>query len=65
MVLMRVTDEDRSRPAPIKRCSQQPGSALGRVERSPGVKDDAVTLRVRDLDAAPADLLSAAMNREA
>lgn len=65
MVLMWMADEDGRRPAPIKRCRQQPGGPLGCVQRSSGVEDDAIAVRVSDLDAAPADLLSAAMNGEA
>jgi hypothetical protein len=65
MVLVWMADEDSSRATPIKRRRQQPGGALGRVERSPGIKDNAVTVRMRDLDAAPADLLCSAMDSEA
>jgi hypothetical protein len=60
MVLVWVADQDGSRPAPIERCRQQAGGALGRVERSPGIEDKAGAVRVRDLGAAPANLLCAA-----
>jgi hypothetical protein len=59
---MWMTNQDGSRVAPIKRYRQQASGALGRVKRSPGVEDEAITVRVCDLDAAPADLPSTAMN---
>ena len=62
MVLVRMADEDGRRACPIKRCGQEAGGAFRRVQRPPGVEDEAVSVRVRDLDAAPADLLGAAMN---
>ena len=36
---------------------RQRRAPLGRVERPPGVEDEAVSVRVCDLDATPADLL--------
>jgi hypothetical protein len=48
----------------VERPGQEPGGALRRVERPPGVEDEAVAVRMGDLDAAPADLLRAAMDRK-
>jgi hypothetical protein len=42
----------------------RPVAPSGAVERAPGVEDETVAVRVRDLDAAPADLLSAAVDRK-
>lgn len=64
MVLVRMADEDGRRACPIKRCGHETGGAFRRVERAPGVEDETVAVRVRDLDAAPADLLSAAVDRK-
>jgi hypothetical protein len=57
-----MADEDGRRACPIERCGQEAGGALGRVERPPGVEDEAVSVRVRDLAAASADLLGAAVD---
>ena len=64
MVLVRMADEDGRRACPIKRCGQEAGGAFRRVQRPPGVEDEAVSVRVRDLDAAPADLLSTTVDSE-
>lgn len=62
MVLVRMADEDGRRACPIKRCGQETGGAFRRVERPSCAEDEAVSVRVRYLDATPADLLSAAVD---
>jgi hypothetical protein len=62
MVLVGMADEEGRRACPIKRYGQEAGGAFGRVERPPGVEDEAVSVRVCDLDATPADLLGAAVD---
>jgi len=64
MVLMGMTDQHSRWAGPIKRSRQQTSGAFRRVQRSPGIKDKAVAIRVHDFDAGPADLLRAAVDGE-
>jgi hypothetical protein len=65
MVLMRMADQECSRVALVERFRQQTRRTLRRIEWSPGVQDQPLVTRVFDLDAASADLLRTAMDREA
>ena len=62
MVLVWMADEDGRRACPIERCGQEAGGAFRRVERPTCVEDETVSVRVRDLDATPADLLGATVD---
>ena len=64
MILVWVTDEDGRWAASVKRRGQQAGRAVRRIKRPPCIKDESLALRVHDLDAAPADLLGPAVDRE-
>ena len=64
MILMGMADEDGRRSGPIQRGRQQASGAFRRVERSPGIEDKAVAIRMHDFDAGPTDLLRAAMDGE-
>lgn len=60
--LMGMTDQDRRRTGPIQRRRQQASRAFRCVQRSSGIKDNAVAIRVLDFDPGPTDLLRAAMD---
>ena len=62
MILMGMADENGRWPGPIQRRRQQAGRAFRRVERPPGIENKTATIRVRNLNAAPADLPRAAMD---
>lgn len=63
MVLMRMADQHRRGPLAIERLGQQPRRAFRRIERSSGIEDQPLAgSLVRNLNAAPADLLGAAMD---
>lgn len=64
MILMRMTDQERRRPASVERFRQQAGRALRRVERPTGIEDEAIAIRVLDFDADATDLPCAAMDRQ-
>jgi hypothetical protein len=64
MVLMRMANQDGRRAGPIEGRGQQARCAFGGVQRSPGIEDEAVSVRVLDLDATPTDLLSSAVDRQ-
>lgn len=63
MILMRMTNQHRRRSAAVERYRQQTGGAFWRVQRTPGIENDAITVRMRYFNAASADLLRTAMNR--
>ena len=49
---------------PIERRWQQARGGFRGIQRATGIEDEAVALGVRGLDAAPTDLLGAAVDRE-
>jgi len=62
VVLVRMADQNSGGAGTVERCRQQAGRALGRIQRTPGVEDDAVALRVHKLDATTTDLARAAVD---
>jgi hypothetical protein len=64
MVLMRMTDQDGRRAAPVERFWQEACGAFRRVKRPPGVEDNAVPGRMCNLDTASTNLSRATMDRQ-
>lgn len=62
VVLVRMADKNGGRATPIERYRQKSGCALGGIQRTAGIDEQAVTLRMHDFDATAADLPCAAMN---
>jgi hypothetical protein len=60
-----MTDQDRRRTGPIQRRRQQAGGVFRCIQRSPRVEDKAVTSRMLNFNAAPANLARAAVDGKA
>ena len=64
MILVRMTDQDRGGTIAVERRRQDIVGALRRIELPAGVKNEPFARSVLDLDARPANLMRAAVNRQ-
>jgi hypothetical protein len=64
MVLMRMADQNGRRSAAVERRRQQPGGSIRSIQRAPRIENEALATRMLDFNAAPTNLVGAAMDGE-